>query len=112
MSRNLSKQDGFSEFVGIMVPQLNEKRRRIFLGALSQLLGHGGVTSLSELTGISRVTITNAKHEIKVLQNDPNTRPVAETTCSCKKCRSRPNLQNQNFGRFLKNCGSVFDLTA
>ena len=57
-----------------------EKDVVFFLGALSQLLGHGGVTSLSELTGISRVTITNAKHEIKVLQNDPNTRPVAETT--------------------------------
>lgn len=80
MSRNLSKQDGFTEFVSIMMPQLNGKRRRIFLGALSQLLGHGGVTSLSELTGISRVTITKAKHEIKVLPNDPKARPVAETT--------------------------------
>ena len=76
----LSEQDNFIEFVGIMMPQLDEKRRRIFLGALSRLLGHGGVTSLSDLTGISRVTITNAKHEIKALPNDPKARPIAEST--------------------------------
>lgn len=76
----LFEQENLVEFVGTMMPQLDEKRRRIFLGALSELLGRGGITSLSTLTGVSRVTITAAKQEIKKLVKDPKARPLSADT--------------------------------
>ena len=51
------------QFVGTMLPILDEKQRRIFLGAYSNCLGYGGVKELSTLTGVSRTTITQGKEE-------------------------------------------------
>lgn len=51
------------QFVGTMLPILDEKQRRIFPGAYSKCLGYGGVKELSTLTGVSRTTITLGKEE-------------------------------------------------
>jgi hypothetical protein len=49
------------EFLGTMMPQLNEKQRRYFLASFSKLMGRGSVTKLSEMTGVSAVTISKAR---------------------------------------------------
>ena len=63
------------EFLGTMMPQLNEKQRRYFLASFSKLMGRGSVTKLSEMTGVSAVTISKARQEIKTLKRNPRARP-------------------------------------
>ena len=66
--------DGEKQFVSIMMSSLNEKERRIFLGAYSDCLGHGGITDLSNLTGMSRSTITIGRNESREIKADPKAR--------------------------------------
>ncbi len=58
-------------FVGKVLPQLDEKQRRIFLGALSEMLGRGSVKDLHELTQISQVTIIEGKKECENIEPNP-----------------------------------------
>lgn len=63
------------DFVGVMMPNLDEKGRRIFLASLSNYLGYGSITELQKLTGVSRVTIISGKNEISAIVPDPRARP-------------------------------------
>jgi transposase len=47
-----------------MLPILDERQRRIFLAAEALAFGHGGVKTVSEISGVSRVTIIEGKKEI------------------------------------------------
>jgi hypothetical protein len=51
-----------------MWPHLNERQRRFFAAGQAQLIGHGGITLVSNICGLSRVTITAG---IKELKNNP-----------------------------------------
>lgn len=42
----------------------NERLKRLYLASESECLGHGGITSVSKATGVSRVTITEGIKEI------------------------------------------------
>lgn len=42
----------------IMSPYLNERQRRLFAASEAKIIGHGGISILSRLTGICRETIT------------------------------------------------------
>jgi transposase len=44
---------------------LNERQRRIFLATEAEAIGYGGVSQVSRLSGISRVTITQGIKELK-----------------------------------------------
>jgi len=48
---------------------LNEKQRRLYLAIEAQSLGHGGITAVSKLTGVSRTTITTGIHEVEFCDN-------------------------------------------
>ena len=48
-----------------MLPLLNEKQRRLFLAAEAKAVGHGGISQISRVSGVSRVTI---KQGIKDLE--------------------------------------------
>jgi hypothetical protein len=48
-----------------MLPVLNEKQRRLYLASEAKAIGRGGITQVSNISGISRVTITNGLKEIK-----------------------------------------------
>jgi len=65
--------------VEVTIPRLDEKGRRLFLGALAQYLGQGGITELSELTGVSRSTITLGKAEAQETEGDAKARSVVST---------------------------------
>jgi hypothetical protein len=48
-----------------LVGALDEKHRRQFVGLLASQLGHGGIQSLSKITGLHRETISRGKREIE-----------------------------------------------
>jgi len=48
-----------------ILPHLNEKQRRLMLAAEAKALGWGGISSVAQATGVSRVTIYKALKEIK-----------------------------------------------
>ena len=48
-----------------MLPLLDERQRRIFLATEAKSLGHGGISQISKLSGVSRVTITLGIKEIE-----------------------------------------------
>ena len=47
-----------------LLPILNEYQKRLYLASEAEALGHGGITAISNGTGISRVTITNGMKEL------------------------------------------------
>lgn len=49
-----------------ILPLLSEKDQRIILGSDAEVLGHGGVTLVSRLSGVSRPTIILGKKEINL----------------------------------------------
>jgi len=47
-----------------MLPELNERQRRLFLATEAKAIGYGGITKISEISGVSRVTITRGIYEL------------------------------------------------
>lgn len=66
-------------FLGRMLPQLDEKTRRIFLGAFAERLGYGGASAISEATGVSRLTIAKGIKEVQILPCDPRAKAISGT---------------------------------
>ena len=56
--------------ISTMRPELNERQRRLFLAAEAKAFGYGGVTKVSRLSNVSRVTIT--KGLIKATRYKPS----------------------------------------
>jgi transposase len=54
-----------AEKLAAILPRLNEQQRRLLLAAEARALGHGGVTRLARVSGVSRPTITKALHELE-----------------------------------------------
>ena len=48
-----------------MLPELNERQRRIFLATEAKAIGYGGITKVSRVSGVSRVTITQGIYELE-----------------------------------------------
>ena len=48
-----------------MLPELNERQRRLYLAAEAKAIGYGGVTKVSVVSGISRVTISRGLNELE-----------------------------------------------
>lgn len=48
-----------------LVAALDERHRRQFAGLLASQFGHGGIRSLSNITGLHRETISRGKREIE-----------------------------------------------
>jgi hypothetical protein len=47
-----------------MLPELNERQRRLFLAAEAKSFGYGGITKVYRISGVSRVTITKGIYEL------------------------------------------------
>ena len=56
--------------ISTMLPELNERQRRLFLAAEAKAIGYGGITKVSRLSNVSRVTITQGIYELE--KNDTN----------------------------------------
>jgi transposase len=62
MEKNIA---GVMDRIKTMLPILNERQRRIFWATEAKTLGYGGISRISEISGISRVTITQGIKEIE-----------------------------------------------
>ncbi|MDR1052056.1 MAG: ISAzo13 family transposase, partial [Deltaproteobacteria bacterium] len=58
-------RDKLAQSIDEIFPHLNERQRRLFAASQAKKLGHGGITLISELCGLSRVTITNGMKELQ-----------------------------------------------
>ena len=54
-----------------ILPLLTEKQRRIYLSIEAEHFGYGGITKVSNLSGVSRVVITKGKKELKETKKAP-----------------------------------------
>lgn len=69
--------DGLDRIIGVMMPLLNERERRLFIGACGRHLGRGASAHLHELTGMSRSTISKGVEEVASLPVDPTAKTAA-----------------------------------
>ncbi len=65
-----SKDGKLKEKLSILLPSLNEKQRRLLVGAEAIALGYGGIKFLSDITGMSTNTIARGVHEIENGETD------------------------------------------
>jgi len=63
--------------ISTMLPELNERQRRLYLATEAKAIGYGGVTAVSQVSGVSRVTITQGLNEI----NECNTYDIETVHC-------------------------------
>lgn len=47
-----------------VLPFLNEAQKRVYLASEAEAIGRGGVSAVSEATGVSRMTITSGMKEL------------------------------------------------
>jgi transposase len=55
-----------------ILPNLNEKQKRLYVASEALRLGYGGISYVARHSGISRVTITNGVHQLKLKQGAVN----------------------------------------
>jgi transposase len=68
---------GLKTRIETMLPILDERQRRIFLATEAKAIGYGGVSQISALSGVSRITITQGVKEIEsgnIIQSDSRCR--------------------------------------
>jgi len=67
----MTLSDGkLKEKLSILLPSLNEKQKRLLVGAEAIALGYGGIKFLSDITGMSTNTITRGVREIEAGDED------------------------------------------
>lgn len=83
-SRGSSLDEGMKDIIGVMMPILDERQRRIFLSVISENMGWGAAGEIAEYADFSIQTLTRGRKEIKDLPRDPKAR-----TCSGTEQRVR-----------------------
>src|SRR5215471_8957963 len=53
----------------VLWPHLNERQRRLLLGAEARLLGHGGVRAVAQVAGVSETTVRRGAFELEAGQD-------------------------------------------
>ena len=48
-----------------VLPHLDERQRRLVMGAQARLLGHGGIKAVAEAAGVSSVTVSKGVAELE-----------------------------------------------
>lgn len=76
--QRLIESESLERFLGVMMPLMNESQRRHLLAAMSEMLGRGSIEELSNITGVSTVTISRGRSEIKEMELDPKARPPSK----------------------------------
>jgi transposase len=79
---------GIKELIDTMLPILNERQRRLFLAKQAAIIGYGGITEVSNYTGVSRQTITNGVKEL-----NEGTASFADTNRSRRPGGGRKNIR-------------------
>jgi len=56
---------GLAQVFSMVLPLLNERQRRVLVGAHAQALGRGGIAAVTRATGMSRTTVSKAAGEVR-----------------------------------------------
>jgi len=75
-----------TERIRNMLPLLDERQKRLYLANEAKAIGYGGISQVSRVSGISRVTITQGMAEI----NSKEYQPEAQTRCRKKGGGRKP----------------------
>ena len=59
------------------LPLLNERQSRLYLANEAKTIGYGGISQVSKISGVSRVTITQGMAEI----NSEGYQPKEQSRC-------------------------------
>jgi hypothetical protein len=73
LSESKSKSELYKDIqvrIKSVLPFLDERQRRLYLGAESRSLGWGGISLISALSGVCRETIARGKNELNQLEQD------------------------------------------
>ena len=62
--------------LSVILPELNERQRRILIAAEAKAFGRGGVQSLARITGVSRQTIYSGFKDLNQKKSDNRIRRV------------------------------------
>jgi transposase len=54
-----------------LLPRLNERDRRLALGAEAKAWGYGGIETVHEVTGIARSTVSRGRRELRTTEANP-----------------------------------------
>jgi transposase len=65
-------EKNLDEKIKQMVPHLNEKQRRLYLGAEARAYGYGGVQKIHEISGAAKGTIIQGKKDIEKMDPSDN----------------------------------------
>jgi hypothetical protein len=60
-----------------LAPFLDERQRRLWAGTEALALGHGGVTTVAQATGLSRPTVAAGRDQVRAFRDDPDSVPPA-----------------------------------
>ncbi len=60
-----SPDEKLKEKLSVLLPSLNEKQKRLLVGAEATALGYGGIKLISDMTGMSRNTVARGIREIE-----------------------------------------------
>jgi transposase len=60
----------------VISPMLDERGRRLWAATEAKALGHGGITLVSDVTGLSRMTIHTGIEEVRAMKEDGATGPI------------------------------------
>lgn len=50
---------------GLLLPHLDERQRRLALGAAARVLGHGGIRMVAGAAGVAESTVSRGKRELE-----------------------------------------------
>lgn len=59
------QEESLAQFFGDVIPVLDERQRRVVIGAMADAIGRGGSTVVSETSGMSRNTVTKGRDEVR-----------------------------------------------
>ena len=57
--------EGLAGLFASVLPHLDERQRRLLMGAEARLLGHGGIKAVAEAAGVSTVTVSKGVAELQ-----------------------------------------------
>ena len=80
-----------AERIRNILPLLDERQKRLYLANEAKSIGYGGITQVSKISGVSRVTITQGMAEIK----REGYQPKSESRCR-KKGGGRKPIETKN----------------
>src|SRR5450830_1596010 len=79
MSVPVEVEESLAVKFAALFPHLDERQRRLLMGAEARVLGHGGVAAVARAAGASRMTVTGGVREL-----DAEDEPLGWTTKSLR----------------------------